>query len=320
MEKLSQTPGLKQVLKKDNLLLINSTKTTAPAWWFVLRTYPYNMKQFIFVITLIFFATSFVQAQNEDSTQLTKTQFKISFNYNSRLNYYGRTDSLKSNGVFPLAELWVTQNFYLNAAPIFVNNKVQSFEYAGTVATAGYQHLSEKWLTNLYVLKPFYKEDSKLVQSALKAQTGLTVARLNKILNITVGADAKFSDKTDFGATAGFDHIIRIQNKNNSVLVFDPSFYASAGTQNFSNTYTKKKNNGLILPGNDQQITESKTEFNILSYEFLIPVIYAKGKWMFIITPSYILPQNLVVVPNRPDLSETGENMFYTTAGIKYSF
>ncbi len=149
------------------------------------------MKQFIFILSFIVFANSFVQAQNEDSTQSTTAQFKISFNYNSGLNYYGRTDSLKSTGVFPLAELWVTQNFYLNAAPIFVNNKVQSFAYAGTVATAGYQHLSEKWLTNLYVLKPFYKEDSKLVQSALKAQTGLTVSRLNKILNITVGADAK---------------------------------------------------------------------------------------------------------------------------------
>ncbi len=319
MEKLSQTPGQNQVQKKDSLLLINFTNH-CPCVVVVLTTNPSHMKQFTFVIALIFFISSFVQAQNEDSTQSTTAQFKISFNYNSGLNYYGRTDSLKSTGIFPLAELWITQNFYVNAAPIFVNNKVQSFEYAGTVATAGYQQLSEKWLTNLYVLKPFYKEDSKLVQSALEAQTGLTVSRLNKILNITVGADAKFSDKTDFGATAGFDHIIRIQNKNNSVLVFDPSFYASAGTQNFSNTYTKKKNNGLILPGNDQQITESKTEFNILSYEISMPVIYAKGKWMFIITPSYILPQNLVVVPSRPDLSETGENMFYTTAGIKYSF
>ncbi len=278
------------------------------------------MKQFTFVITLVFFINSFVQAQNEDSSQGTTAQFKISFNYNSGLNYYGRTDSLKSTGVFPLAELWVTQNFYLNAAPIFVNNKVQSFAYAGTVATAGYQHLSEKWLTNLYVLKPFYKEDSKLVQSALKAQSGLTVSRLNKILNITVGADAKFSDKTDFGSTAGLDHIIRIQNKNNSVLVFDPSFTVSAGTQNFSNTYTKKKNNGILLPGSNQQITENKTEFNILSYEISMPIIYSKGNWIVLVTPNYILPQNLVAVKGRPDLSEMGKNLFYTTMGIKYSF
>jgi hypothetical protein len=51
-----------------------------------------------------------------------------------------------------------------------------------------------------------------------------------------------------------------------------------------------------------------------------MPIIYAKGNVMLIATPSYILPQNLVMVPGRPDLSERGENMFYTTLTAKYSF
>jgi hypothetical protein len=277
------------------------------------------MKQYILALMVLVFANSVVVAQSDDSVRI-KPQFKIGLNYNSGLNYYGRTDSLKSTGFFPLAEFWATPNFYINAAPIFVNNKVQTFEYAGTVATIGYQHLSPKWLSNVYVLKPFYKESSELVQSALKAQTGITVSRLNKILNVTVGGDVKFSDQVDFGATAGLDHIIRIQNKNNSVLVFDPSFVASAGTQNFSNTYTRKQSNGPLFPGTPQQVTERITEFNLLSLEVSMPVIYAKDKWMFLITPAYIMPKNLVTVPNRPDLSETGENMFYTSLGIKYTF
>jgi hypothetical protein len=37
-------------------------------------------------------------------------------------------------------------------------------------------------------------------------------------------------------------------------------------------------------------------------------------------TPSYIIPQNLLTVPNRPDLSERGENTFYTTLTAKYTF
>ena len=63
----------------------------------------------------------------QDSTK-TKAQLKLSVNYNSALNYYGRVDSLKSSGVFPLLEFWATPNFYMNAAPLFGNNKVQSFE------------------------------------------------------------------------------------------------------------------------------------------------------------------------------------------------
>jgi hypothetical protein len=272
------------------------------------------MKPFLLSIGLIL---SLCMNAQEDSIVKQKPQFKLSLNYNSGLNYYGRTDSLKSSGVFPLAEFWITPEFYVNAAPIFVNNKLQSFDYAGTVASIGYQHVSEKWITGLYALKPFYESSSDLVQSSLKAQAGVNVSRLNKILNLNVGGDVKFSDKVDFGASAGIDHLIRIQNKDNSVLVFDPSFYVYMGTQQFSSTYTKKNANPL-LPPVQEQVTETK--FNVLSYEASLPIVFAKGKWMVLATPSYVLPQNLITVKNRPDLSEKGENMFYTTLGIKYSF
>jgi hypothetical protein len=258
-------------------------------------------------------------ARAQDSTS-AKPEFRLSVNYNSNLNYYGRTDSLKSTGVFPLAELWFTPQFYMNAAPVFVNNKIQSFEYAGTVATAGFQKITEKWLTHLYVLKPFYKESSQLVQSALKAQSGVTISRLTKIINLTIGGDVKFSDKTDFGATAGLDHIIRLENKDGSALVFNPSFYAYAGTQNFTNTYYKKKSGLPFFPGTSEQVTEHVQQFNVLAYEASVPVIYVKDKWMLVATPSYILPQNLISVPNRPDLSERGGNMFYITLALKRTF
>jgi len=197
---------------------------------------------------------------------------------------------------------------------------VQSMEYAGTVTSLGYLHTTDKWITNLYLLKPFYKQSSRLVQSALKEQAGISVSRLNKILNITLGGDLKYSDKMDFGATAGVDHLIKKQLKDNSVLVIDPSFYAYAGTQNFTNTYYKKKDGFLLFPGSTEQVNENVMQFNVLAYEFSLPVVFVKGKWMALATPSYILPQNLVSIASRPDLSEKGENMLYATVGLKYSF
>lgn len=273
------------------------------------------------ISTLLLCGIFFTTSAQTDSTQKVKPQFKLSLNYNTGLNYFGRTDSLKSNGFFPLAELWVTPNFYVNAAPIFVNNALQNFEYAGSVATVGYQKVTDKWITGVYLLKPFYKESSELVQSALKAQSGVNVSFLNKYINLNIGADAKFSDKVDFGATGGVDHLIRIQNKDNSVLVFDPAFYVYAGTQNFQRSYYKKNNTGFLLfPGNDQLVTEEVSQFSILAYEATMPIVFAKNKWSFIATPSYIMPQNLLTVPNRPDLSERGENMFYATLTAKYTF
>jgi hypothetical protein len=259
------------------------------------------------------------QAQS-DSTQ-QKPQFKLSVNYNTALNYYGRTDSLKSTGFFPLAELWLTSKLYVNAAPIFINNSLQQFAYAGTVATAGYQNVGAKWISSIYITKPFYQESSELVQSALKAQSGGSFTFQNNILNVTAGGDVKFSDKTDYGATAGVDHLIRIQNGKNGVLVFDPSIMVYGGTQNFQRSYYKKTKPGFLLfPGNGQQVTENVSRFNVLAYEISVPVIYAVGKVMLLATPSYILPQNLFSVPNRPDLSERGENLFYATLTANYSF
>ncbi len=273
------------------------------------------MKKIVFPILLLLICAA-ATAQTNDSTK-TKAQFKLSVNYNNGLNYYGRTDSLKSKGIFPMAELWFSPKFYVNAAPIFVYNSLQSLQYAGSVTSLGYLNVTNKWVSNLYVLKPFYKENSELVQSALKAQTGASFTFLNKVLNVTAGGDMKFSDKIDFGAVAGLDHIIRIQNKNNSVIVIDPSITFNAGTQNFSRSYTKKT--GGLFP-RQQQVTENVQAFNLLSIEASMPLIYNKGKMQFIATPAYVMPKNLLQVEGRPDLSEKGENMFYTTLTAKYTF
>ena len=135
---------------------------------------------------------------------------------------------------------------------------------------------------------------------------------LNRLVNLNIGGDVKFSGKTDFGATAGVDHLIRIQNKNKTVLVLDPAFYLYAGSQNFQRSYYKKSNSGFLLfPGNEQLVTEEVSGFNVLAYEASLPIVFVKTKWTFAATPAYIMPQNLITVPNRPDLSERGQKMFY---------
>jgi hypothetical protein len=273
---------------------------------------------YILTLALSLFTFRFSFAQ-KDSSDKQKLAFKLGINYNTGLNYFGRTDTLKSTGVFPLAELWLSKDIYINAAPVFVNNAVQRMEYSGTVTSLGYLHSTDRWISNLYFLKPFYKENSQLVQSALTAQAGMSFTKLNKIINFSFGGDAKLSDKIDFGATGGIDHLIRKQMANQSVLVIDPSFYTYAGTQNFTTTYYKKKPGFLVLPGNSEQVSENTTKFNILAYEFSIPVVYAKGSWVALLTPSYILPQSLVTIPGRPDLSEKGQNKFYATIGLKYT-
>jgi hypothetical protein len=271
---------------------------------------------------LLLMLVSYVsKGQSQTADEKVKTEFKISANYNTGLNYYGRVDSLRSSGFFPMAELWFKESFYINAAPVFVNNSVESFQYAGTVTSAGYQfNAKNKLLGNIYVVKPFYQESTDLVQSALKAQTGFTLTWLNKIINVTGGGDIKFSDKTDYGVTAGLDHIIRYQLNDKTVLVIDPSAFINAGTQQFTKSYLKKTSGFLFFPGSEQMVTESAQKFNILSYEFSAPMVLAINKFQLLFTPAYVIPQNLLAVEGRPDLSEIGEKMFYATVGAKMRF
>ncbi|HEX7902892.1 MAG TPA: hypothetical protein VF487_03355 [Chitinophagaceae bacterium] len=274
----------------------------------------------LLLVTFICLLSLKANSQADTTAIKNKAQFRLGIYYNNNLNYYGRTDSLQSSGVFPLAELWFGKGFYLTAAPVFVNNKVSKFEYAGTVATLGYQHSSEKkLLTNIFLVKPIYKDNSQLVQSALKAQFTSNFTWMNKVINMTAGADLKLSDNLDYGVTGGLDHIFRFQPGNGFVIVVDPSAYIYAGTQRFSKTYYKRSN-FIFFPGTEQQITENVNQFNILSYEFSMPIVLAKGKLQLIANPAYVIPRNLVVVEGRPDLSERGKETFYVTAGAKYNF
>jgi hypothetical protein len=219
-----------------------------------------------------------------------------------------------------MAELWFNKKVYLNAAPVFVMNNAAPFEYAGTVATIGSRFgKDDKWSGNIYLVKPFYRDNSQLVQSALKAQLAGTYTWLNKSINVTLGGDIKLSDRLDYGATAGLDHIFRFDISDRSVLVVDPSVYVNAGTQQFTRT-SYKKSGFLLFPGSLAEVTEQVSKFNILSYEFSMPVVLGMGKLQLIANPAYVVPQNLVRVEGRPDLTERGREMFYITAGAKLSF
>jgi len=226
--------------------------------------------------------------------------------FSSRLHYYGRTDDLKSSALLPtLLVQFDSAHLYISGTAVLLNNKQQTLDYAGTVAEAGYKFGKQKGIAgNAYVNKFFYNTQ-QLPQSALKAQTGLNLSHLNKIINITATGSVAFSDKTDFFSSAGVNKNFKWR-KDKAVFVITPTALINAGSQNF----TQLKN---MAP-------ENSTRFSVLSYEFNIPLIYARKHVYFIVTPSYVIPQNLVTIPGHPELSEKGENLFYANATLLFSF
>lgn len=257
-------------------------------------------------------------AQTDDSTAANrKNEFTASINYQSKLHYYGRVDSLQSSGLFPIIGYQLKNGLYAQGTAVFVQNPALPLSYTGASAELGYKFPESKHFEgNVFVSKFFYQDKSVLVQSALQAQAGVNLTYKNKIVNLNGGTDVKFSDKTDIGVTAGIDHLFvkKIEGMKVGAIAVMPSATLNAGTQNFTNTYIEK-GNVLGVPVTRER-TEKVAQFSILSYEFSAPVVFVAGKLNAYVVPSYVMPQNLVTIKDRPDLSERGENMFYFTVGL----
>lgn len=260
-----------------------------------------------------------VQAQQTDSVSpKKKITFTTGVGYNSNLNYYGRTDSIKSQAVYPFAGITLSNGLYLFTNIIFINNALTT-TYAATTLEAGYKFKNKKenWKGNIFASRFFYTADVNLVQSVVKEQAGINLANINKVLSVHGGADAKFSNQTDFGVYAGIDHAIRIDSVGKrGVLVITPSVYSYFGTQRFSKTWLQEKHL-LFIPVGSQAVTQNSSSFTVMSYELSCPVIYGYGKMNIILTPAYVMPQNVI---NSNGSSQKRLHLFYTTAAIRFDF
>ena len=259
----------------------------------------------------------FFSADSQNIRDSAKNELTASVNYQSKLHYLGRTDSLKSSGLFPVIGLKSKTGLYLNSTFIFIQNAATPLNYTGTILEGGYHFpYSKNFSGNIYYDHFLYQDKSVLVQSALKGQAGVNTIYNNKIVNVNVGGDVKFSNgQTDFGLTAGLDKLFLFRNIiDNAVLAVNPSAYIYSGTHNYFKNV--KKNNGLPLLANNSSSIEQAKQFTILSYEVSAPVVLVKGKFNAYISPAYVLPQNLVTVSGRSDLSERGSDLFYFSAGV----
>lgn len=257
----------------------------------------------------------------QDSTQTTKDStktdsrrnvFTADLGFQSRTSYYGRTDSLKSSLLNPSIGYQLKMGLYAKASMIFINNPVNTLDYTATILEGGYRFGQNKKLSgNIFYNQFLYEKDTRLIQSVVKSQTGFNVAYETKVITFNINGNLKFSNKTDVGAVAGLDHLFLIKYpKRHAAIGINPSAYAYFGTQNFSNTYYEQKKLFNLIPTQPEAVTKSSEQFNLLSYEFSLPVVFVYKHFNCSLTGSYVLPQHLITGV------ETGSNLFYFAAGV----
>ncbi len=248
-----------------------------------------------------------------------RTHLNLGATYNSTMNYYGRTDSIKYHGLYPFIGIAFKGGLYVNASFVFIGNG-QSREYAATLLEGGYNFASHNghWAGNLSATKYYYQQNTDLVQSVIKGTTAASLTNLNKVVNVTLEADARFSDKVDAGCQGGLDHTIRISKVlgSNGVLVIDPTATVYAGTQHFTQTFLREQK-FLFVPMGEQTLARNSQVFSVLAYEASMPIVYGYKGLNILIDPAYILPQHVLNGNGEVMTPGTVANLFYVTMTIK---
>jgi hypothetical protein len=274
-------------------------------------------KSILFAFTMLAFSSGLI-AQTDSSRQTVATLL-LGPIYAANLHHYGRTDSLKSSALLPTLYLqFDSAGWYISATSVYITNKTEPLTYAGTITEGGYKFGQKLngFGGNVYANKFFYNS-AQLPQSALQEQVGSNFYYLDKAINLSGSASLAFSDKTDGFVSLGANHIFKyVKGKN--VFLATPTFVANAGTQNF----TTSTNQPGTIPGitPSQQELANSSRFTLLDYELTMPLVYARNHLFIIITPSYIVPENVYTVAGHPELSETASDLFYVNLTVLYSF
>ena len=277
------------------------------------------MKQILLAISLFSSTCISVKAQ-ESETKNEESFFKFSTSYLSNSVYNGRKDSLTLPYLTPSITYYNKSGFYIGGSVWYSlaqnDKRIDLFTF-----DAGYDFsISDQFSAGLYAAKYFYNSNSNAVRSETKGSVGATINYDPGIITLYTGIDFSFASKTDINITTSILHEFSFGDDGNAWSI-TPSITMNAGTQNAYQDFVFKRKKGFF--GNNTITLKSSNKFNILDYEFSLPITYDKEKVGFFFTPTYAIPQNAVYFtrPNGTTFTvEKLENNFYAEFGVYLKF
>jgi hypothetical protein len=272
-------------------------------------------------------------AQN-DTTK--KSGIKVGLSFLNNDVYMGRADSISTPTLIPALGYTFKSGLFFNAELYYITNRKQNKLDGGSIE-GGYNYTSDSFEWGASFTKLFYNSNSTQVSSAISSIinayadydiAGIITPAVSFNYNIP-----KSGYKSDFIINPSLSHDFEVNGlfDNNDKLTISPMAAMNAGTQNFYSGYisrrtTKlKKVNTLI----NTQLTEYDNyldQFNVLDYEFSVPVEYKSGIFSVNFTPTYSLPKNGLPAPQtavqRALITglELKPSIFYFQLGVSLKF
>jgi len=250
----------------------------------------------------------------------------LSLNYSTNTVFVGRKDAAYKSFLNPGLT-------YMNKTGLFVSlsgdyyPELKTSKFVDYSYEAGYQFTLVNELTgSVYVSRMQSNSNSTKVNAGVGTSFGIYLSWDNDIINLGTGFDysaGKFNDLNltptlsksipfMFGTTYQFD------------LSIDPTLTFSFGSQNFYRYYLidRKYINPTVISRINGHIKEMK-KFQLLDYEFSVPVSLSYSDFTFTATPYYIIPVNQPdftnILPLLPGY-KVSDNTFYFQFGLSYQF
>lgn len=256
------------------------------------------MKSFILFIILGISSTfCFAQrdsAANEAADSIpAKSTLTLAAIYADNASYYGQKAAEGTPYIALAAGYQLKSGFYFTAQSYKLLNDNTSSVSAAAIGAGVNFKMGEKLTTDLSYSHSFYPSYSPLLQAANVDNASL-VFSYNGWIKPSLTGDYAFGKTSDVFVTGGLSKSIDIFSiSSKDIVTIEPSADVVGGTQHFYQTYvTQKKLHDSVLGivrvppvfGNPRTTshadTVATTDFNVLSYNFKIPLAYNRSHYV----------------------------------------
>lgn len=234
----------------------------------------------------------FIKAQAQQDTT-KKTTVTLAALYSSNVSYYGQTTDEKLPYVLANATVRFPFGLYLSAGSYKLLNYGSGL--SETDLGAGFDYdFTDQLSAGIAYTRSFFPENSPLLQASNENNVNVSANYRWPWLKSSFSADYAFGQQTDVFLSLSHSKEIGIGslfNEKNSLYI-EPAFELIAGSRHFYETYTVEKErrdkaNGKgknpVSPGNPKSettITVADNNFNLLSYNFKLPLSLSRANYI----------------------------------------
>jgi hypothetical protein len=279
------------------------------------------MKSTLFIIAMAT-CSQFCLAQT-DSTAVdsasSKSTLTLAAVYSNDASYYGQRAAEKIPYAAVAANYQLPSGIYFTGQTYKLLNDNTSTLSAGSLGAGVNFKLAKNLTTDLSYSHSFYAANSPLLQAANADNASVSLS-WEKWITASVTGDYAFGKTNDaFITTALSKQISLFSIGKKDVVTITPSADMVSGTQHFYQSYIKQKKKRDSILGNlpipifgrpnsnhADTITTKETAFNLLSYNFKLPLDYNRGN--YVIEAAY----QLSLLSNHVQTTTGNVNSFFT--------